>query len=155
MITNFHTEAMLKHKLVDFIIEFMEEVDKEISEMKLFVSPASILPCSTTILTLLQLNSRARFIAESFLDPVRILPLPLPAVCCLLTIASSSNNCAFNSSSSFSTLRRCNRCFISHVLYHPTACLPPAFTLLQFHRASSGHIPFHGDPICIYHFLQA
>ena len=29
---------MLKHKLVDFIIQFMEEVDKEISEMKLFVS---------------------------------------------------------------------------------------------------------------------
>ena len=38
MITNFHTQEMLKHKLVDFIIEFMEEVDKEISEMKLFVS---------------------------------------------------------------------------------------------------------------------
>lgn len=38
LITNFHTEEMLKHKLVDFIIEFMEEVDKEISEMKLFVS---------------------------------------------------------------------------------------------------------------------
>jgi actin related protein 2/3 complex subunit 4 len=31
---------MLKHKLVDFIIQFMEEVDKEISEMKLFVSGA-------------------------------------------------------------------------------------------------------------------
>lgn len=30
---------MLKHKLVDFIIQFMEEVDKEISEMKLFVGP--------------------------------------------------------------------------------------------------------------------
>lgn len=28
----------MKHKLVDFIIQFMEEVDKEISEMKLFVS---------------------------------------------------------------------------------------------------------------------
>ena len=28
---------MLKHKLVDFIIQFMEEVDREISEMKLFV----------------------------------------------------------------------------------------------------------------------
>lgn len=28
---------MLKHKLVDFILQFMEEVDKEISEMKLFV----------------------------------------------------------------------------------------------------------------------
>jgi hypothetical protein len=38
LITNFHTESMLKHKLVDFIIHFMEEVDKEISEMKLFVS---------------------------------------------------------------------------------------------------------------------
>ena len=37
MITNVHTEEMLKHKLVDFIIQFMEEVDKEISEMKLFV----------------------------------------------------------------------------------------------------------------------
>lgn len=37
LITNNHTEEMLKHKLVDFIIEFMEEVDKEISEMKLFV----------------------------------------------------------------------------------------------------------------------
>ena len=34
MITNTHTEEMLKHKLVDFIIQFMEEVDKEISEMK-------------------------------------------------------------------------------------------------------------------------
>jgi len=31
----------LKHKLVDFIIQFMEEVDKEISEMKLFVCSAS------------------------------------------------------------------------------------------------------------------
>jgi actin related protein 2/3 complex subunit 4 len=37
LITNTHTEEMLKHKLVDFIIQFMEEVDKEISEMKLFV----------------------------------------------------------------------------------------------------------------------
>lgn len=32
---------MLKHKLVDFIIQFMEEVDKEISEMKLFVSTST------------------------------------------------------------------------------------------------------------------
>jgi len=38
LITNTHTERLLKHKLVDFVIEFMEEVDKEISEMKLFVS---------------------------------------------------------------------------------------------------------------------
>jgi len=47
LITNFHTEVMLKHKLVDFIIQFMEEVDKEISEMKL------------------SLNARARIVAES------------------------------------------------------------------------------------------
>jgi hypothetical protein len=43
---------MLKHKLVDFIIHFMEEVDKEISEMKLFVSssfPPLPLPNSSSI----------------------------------------------------------------------------------------------------------
>ena len=34
---------MLKHKLVDFIIQFMEEVDKEISEMKLFVRDSMVL----------------------------------------------------------------------------------------------------------------
>ncbi|KXN72428.1 ARP23 complex 20 kDa subunit [Conidiobolus coronatus NRRL 28638] len=50
LITNFHTEQMYKHKLVDFIIEFMEEVDKEISEMKL------------------SLNARARVVAESYLS---------------------------------------------------------------------------------------
>jgi len=49
LITNFHTETMLKHKLVDFIIEFMEEVDKEISE------------------TRLSLNARTRIVAESYL----------------------------------------------------------------------------------------
>ena len=43
LITNTHTEEMLKHKLVDFIIQFMEEVDKEISEMKLFVSGGVLL----------------------------------------------------------------------------------------------------------------
>jgi hypothetical protein len=49
LITNFHTEQMYKHKIVDFIIHFMEEIDKEISEMKLAV------------------NSRARISAEEFL----------------------------------------------------------------------------------------
>ncbi|CAD6571188.1 MAG: Arp complex subunit [Tremellales sp. Tagirdzhanova-0007] len=50
LITNFHSESMLKHKLVDFIIQFMEDVDKEISEMKL------------------SLNARARLVAESYLS---------------------------------------------------------------------------------------
>jgi len=49
LVTNFHTEQMYKHKIVDFIIHFMEEIDKEISEMKLAV------------------NSRARISAEEFL----------------------------------------------------------------------------------------
>lgn len=49
LITNTNTEDMLKHKLVDFIIQFMEEVDAEINEMKLF------------------LNGRARFVAEHYL----------------------------------------------------------------------------------------
>ncbi|CAF3826456.1 unnamed protein product [Rotaria magnacalcarata] len=35
LITNFHAETMYKHRLVDFIIYFLEEIDKEISEMKL------------------------------------------------------------------------------------------------------------------------
>nr|SVE82217.1 EOG090X0FA0 [Daphnia magna] len=54
LITNFHTEAMYKHKLVDFVIHFMEEIDKEISEMKLAV------------------NARARVCAEEFLKRGRI-----------------------------------------------------------------------------------
>lgn len=43
---------MYKHKLVDFVINFMEEIDKEISEMKLAV------------------NARARICAEEFLKRV-------------------------------------------------------------------------------------
>ncbi|BAO41447.1 actin-related protein 2/3 complex subunit 4 [Kluyveromyces marxianus DMKU3-1042] len=50
LITNKHTETMITEKLIEFIIEFMEEVDKEISEMKLF------------------LNARARFAAEAYLE---------------------------------------------------------------------------------------
>lgn len=69
LITNFHTEEMLKHKLVDFIIQFMEEVDKEISEMKLFVSDVGYLWLEWLINMMAQLNARARFVAESFLTP--------------------------------------------------------------------------------------
>ncbi|XP_061469419.1 tubulin monoglycylase TTLL3 [Rhineura floridana] len=54
LITNFHTEQMYKHKLVDFVIHFMEEIDKEISEMKLSV------------------NARARIVAEEFLKNVTV-----------------------------------------------------------------------------------
>lgn len=49
LITNTHTEEMLKHKLVDFIIQFMEEVDKEISEMKLFVRSSDISSISHSV----------------------------------------------------------------------------------------------------------
>ncbi|KAJ3001615.1 hypothetical protein NUW54_g6315 [Trametes sanguinea] len=54
LITNNHTDTMLKHKIVDFIIQFMEEVDKEISEMKL------------------SLNARARVVAESYLTAFNV-----------------------------------------------------------------------------------
>jgi len=50
LITNFHIESMWKHKLVDFILQFMEDVDKEVSEMKLSV------------------NARARSTAQEFLQ---------------------------------------------------------------------------------------
>ncbi|POR35077.1 Arp2 3 complex 20 kDa subunit, partial [Tolypocladium paradoxum] len=69
LITNFHTDEMLKHKLVDFIIQFMEDVDKEISEMKLFVRQTPIDRVKLQVLTDIQLNARARFVAESFLTP--------------------------------------------------------------------------------------
>jgi len=49
LVTNAHTESMYKHKLIDFIIQFMEEIDKEISEMKLSV------------------NARARVVAQEYL----------------------------------------------------------------------------------------
>jgi hypothetical protein len=49
LITNFHTEQMDKDGLVKFIIHFMKEIDAEVSTMKLNV------------------NSRARIVAETFL----------------------------------------------------------------------------------------
>ncbi|VDN52058.1 unnamed protein product [Dracunculus medinensis] len=49
LITATHTEMMYKHKLVDFLIHFMQEVDKEINDMKL------------------AMNARARVSAEEFL----------------------------------------------------------------------------------------
>eukprot|EP01088_Endostelium_zonatum_P016211 TRINITY_DN427_c0_g1_i1.p1 TRINITY_DN427_c0_g1~~TRINITY_DN427_c0_g1_i1.p1 ORF type:complete len:170 (-),score=26.91 TRINITY_DN427_c0_g1_i1:57-566(-) len=49
LITNYHTETMFKHKIVDFLIQFMQDIDKEISEMKLAV------------------NTRARVVAQEFL----------------------------------------------------------------------------------------
>ena len=38
LVTHDHTEDMLKNKLIDFIVQWMEDVDKEISEQKLSVS---------------------------------------------------------------------------------------------------------------------
>ena len=101
----------MKHKLVDFIIEFQEEVDKEISEMKLFVrGPPSLRspgPRRVKIdrfvlytdlgLLCLQLNARARFVAESFLTPVSIPPVASqPAFCLHQLTLSSLINVAIN-----------------------------------------------------------
>lgn len=66
LITNIHVEQMYKHKIVDFVIHFMEEIDREISEMKLSV------------------NARARICAEEFLKRVNI-KLPRLQVCLLQT----------------------------------------------------------------------
>lgn len=70
LITHTHTTELLKHKLVDFLLEFMEEVDKEISEMKLFVGFSLSAELMRAMLIRCQLNARARFVAESFLTPV-------------------------------------------------------------------------------------
>jgi len=50
LLTNLHCEEMHKHKLVDFICTFMEEIDKEINELKLSV------------------NTRGRAVATEFLS---------------------------------------------------------------------------------------
>ena len=49
LVTWKHVERMWKHKLVDFIIQFMEEIDKEINGMKISV------------------NTRARIVATEFM----------------------------------------------------------------------------------------
>lgn len=49
LIVHQHLENMYKHKLIDFIITFMEDIDKEISEMKI------------------SLNARGRIVATEFM----------------------------------------------------------------------------------------
>lgn len=73
---------MYKHKLVDFVIHFMEEIDKEISEMKLAV------------------NARARVCAEEFLKRVCVHVINKTKV--HLVYLSLSNN--YNISCSFSSV---------------------------------------------------
>lgn len=50
LITNTNLERMWKHKLIDFVVTFMEEVDKELSAVKI------------------ALNARAGAVARSFLQ---------------------------------------------------------------------------------------
>eukprot|EP00667_Euglena_gracilis_P023669 EG_transcript_26863 len=49
LIINDHVEVMMRHKLIDFVINFMQEIDREIKDMKLGV------------------NARARLVAKEFL----------------------------------------------------------------------------------------
>lgn len=49
LITNFHTEDMYRSKLIDFVVHVIQEIDKEINEMKLAI------------------NARARITSEEFL----------------------------------------------------------------------------------------
>ena len=53
LLTNFNLEAMWKHKLIDFVVQFMEEIDSEISQMKI------------------QVNERARTVGYQYLKDVR------------------------------------------------------------------------------------
>ena len=54
LVTHTHLEKMWKHKLVDFIAHFMEEIDKEISGMKIAI------------------NARARLVASEYLKQFEI-----------------------------------------------------------------------------------
>lgn len=52
LITHAHLESMIKARLVDFVIAFLEEIDREISAMKI------------------ALNARARIVAGLFMEAV-------------------------------------------------------------------------------------
>lgn len=49
LITHVQLERMWKHKLIDFIVQFMEDIDKEISGMKIAI------------------NARARLVASEYM----------------------------------------------------------------------------------------
>jgi len=49
LVVSDHLETMLRHKLIDFIINFMQEIDKEVKDMKMGV------------------NARARTVAKEYL----------------------------------------------------------------------------------------
>merc|ERR1712117_65373 len=51
LVTNFSTEVLLRNQLVDFIIDFLATIDKQVSQLKLDV------------------NSRAREVAKQILRP--------------------------------------------------------------------------------------
>lgn len=78
LITNSHTEEMLKHKLVDFIIQFMEEVDKEISEMKLFVSCQFCRLVWSGLTHMLAVECEGTFRCRVLLDTGQCCPLTPP-----------------------------------------------------------------------------
>jgi actin related protein 2/3 complex subunit 4 len=52
LIINSHLESMYKHKIIDFIIQFMQDANSDVSLMKLAV------------------NSRARAVAKNFITEV-------------------------------------------------------------------------------------
>jgi actin related protein 2/3 complex, subunit 4 len=54
LITNFHLEQMYKDKLIDFVIEFLKDIDKDIKDMKL------------------QESARARAVSRKFLGSFEI-----------------------------------------------------------------------------------
>jgi len=50
LVTNYHIEDLFKHKLIDFIITFMQDIDKDIKDIKL------------------QTNARARAVVKKYLS---------------------------------------------------------------------------------------
>lgn len=92
LITNFHTEEMLKHKLVDFIIQFMEEVDKEISEMKLFVSCQFCRLVWGGLTHMLAVECEGTFRCRVLLDTGQCCPLTPTSSSSWLIIVSSSTD---------------------------------------------------------------
>jgi actin related protein 2/3 complex subunit 4 len=52
LVVHSHLENMIKQKVIDFIVQFMQDIDKEISAMKIAV------------------NARARIVATEFMQEI-------------------------------------------------------------------------------------
>nr|CAG4712493.1 unnamed protein product [Naegleria fowleri] len=79
LITNFHTEDMFKHKLIDFVIGFMQDINKDINDIKLQFNARSQLLFVENTLGFFVNNNNEAISSASILSGVKFLPKQHPS----------------------------------------------------------------------------